>query len=617
MSKTKAIKKARVFVPITKIDEATQTVYGRITQEVEDKAGETLDYATSAPLFKAWSESIEKASGGKSYGNVRVMHQLKAAGKLTEIIFLDDELAIDVAAKIVDADEWQKCLEGVYTGFSIGGGLVKRWKEDGAVKITVDPSEVSIVDNPCVGTAVFTMMKADGSEAEVSFKIYTPTNSEVAAKAAELAGEGGDFVEKLEDARAALIAERVSKAMGDDEIEDEVEDTETPPETPEIQAGGAEGEDVDADTPAAEAEGAEKTTPAGVRQVWADSSGKAHETKKAAVAAQRTIDAAADPVEAALKAARGEIPAPETAESATFVVDGAADVFAAFKTVKALFDEKVVRKGIYDLRNFSGILENLSWLTDNSICEAGWERDGSKIPEALMGHLRALGATFVEMAKEEIAEMVAGLEATGVRVQIFEGAEGDSSFKVATEEEVSKAEGTDEDVSTLTLSVPGEIVEKVGARNSKADAARIQKAHDATVEAGAACACGEGEAAAKAAGGLSYEALVADNAAKAAQIDKAVGGILALGEDMKALQAEVETLKASPTSGAPRLSVVGKGADSVLHSTTPALPGVDPTLSPQDQIAKMIEVFGQDAVIEASIKAAQRQPHAVGQGGGA
>lgn len=611
MSKTKAIKKARVFVPITKIDEATQTVYGRITEEVEDKAGETLDYETSLPLFKAWSAGIEKASGGKSYGNVRVMHQLKAAGKLTEIIFLDDEKAIDVAAKIVDVDEWQKCLEGVYTGFSIGGGLVKRWKEGDVVKITVDPSEVSIVDNPCVGTATFSMLKADGSEAEVSFKIYTPTNGEVAAKAAELAGDGGDFVEKIDEARSALIAERVAKAMGDDEAE-ETEDAPAAEETPAEEAP-AKPEGETEETPAEdapEAEGAEKTTPVGVRQVWADSTGKTHDTKKAAVAAQKALDVAADPVEAALKAARGD--ATEAVEDVEFAPGGAA-ILAAYDVVKALYDDRVVRKSMWQIRDLAGVINELRWLTDCSICESAHNASRSDaIPAALMDGLRSLGAVLVTMATEEVEIMLAALQDTGIEIGVF-ATDNDSAIKVVeVEEGVAKAEGSDEETPTLTITATAELVEKAGARNSAKDQGRIQKAHDELVEAGATCACEDVD---KAAGKPTYAALEADNAAKAEQIDKAVGGILALGEDMKAMRAELETLKAAPTTGAPRLSIVGKGADSVLHSGSASeTAGVDPTASPTAQLEKLINHFGHDAVVDAAIKAAQRRPHAVGPG---
>jgi len=43
------------------------------------------------------------------------------AGKFTDIQFDDDNKCIEGAAKIIDDDEWEKVVEGLYTGFSIGG----------------------------------------------------------------------------------------------------------------------------------------------------------------------------------------------------------------------------------------------------------------------------------------------------------------------------------------------------------------------------------------------------------------------------------------------------------------------------------------------------------------
>ena len=77
--------KARVFVPLTKVDEEQRLVYGRITQETMDKAKEVMDYETSKPFFEKWSNGIHEATGGLSKGNVRVMHGLVAAGKLTAV----------------------------------------------------------------------------------------------------------------------------------------------------------------------------------------------------------------------------------------------------------------------------------------------------------------------------------------------------------------------------------------------------------------------------------------------------------------------------------------------------------------------------------------------------
>jgi hypothetical protein len=71
-----------MLIPLIKVDQASRIVHGRI-DETTDRAGEIFDYASSKPHFEKWSADLAKASDGKSLGNVRVMHQLKAAGVLT------------------------------------------------------------------------------------------------------------------------------------------------------------------------------------------------------------------------------------------------------------------------------------------------------------------------------------------------------------------------------------------------------------------------------------------------------------------------------------------------------------------------------------------------------
>jgi hypothetical protein len=143
-------------------------VSGRATQQVVDRDGEMMDYASSKPEFMKWSAEVFKDSGGKSHGNLRSMHGNVCAGKLTNIQFLDDEKAIDITAKIIDDNEWEKIKEGAYGGFSIGGRYSKKWQDVSTgtpiTRYTAVPSEISIVDRPSCPTAKFvTIHKRDGS----------------------------------------------------------------------------------------------------------------------------------------------------------------------------------------------------------------------------------------------------------------------------------------------------------------------------------------------------------------------------------------------------------------------------------------------------------------------
>jgi hypothetical protein len=154
----------RMFIPITKVDAAQRLVYGLATAEAEDRAGEICDYASTKPNYEKWSAEIAKSTNGKSLGNVRAMHGAVAAGKVTKINFNDADKQIEICAKVIDDAEWEKVAEGVYTGFSQGGAYARRWTdEDGLTRYTAEPSEISLVDLPCLPQARFEMIKLDGA----------------------------------------------------------------------------------------------------------------------------------------------------------------------------------------------------------------------------------------------------------------------------------------------------------------------------------------------------------------------------------------------------------------------------------------------------------------------
>jgi hypothetical protein len=206
------MKTTKIFAPIFKVDAVQGLVYARITDETVDLANEIMDYDSSKPLFQKWSGHAEKVSGGKSKGNLRAMHGPTAAGKLVDIAYDDTAKSIECVSKVVDAGELEKCIEGVYTGLSLGGNIVgKMWKDEptGAMRYTVQPIEVSLVDLPCNPNATFEMIKVAGQAATaVAFKVWTPSNKEIAAQAEEIAKAAGKpeaFGDYFEEARTALI----------------------------------------------------------------------------------------------------------------------------------------------------------------------------------------------------------------------------------------------------------------------------------------------------------------------------------------------------------------------------------------------------------------------------
>ena len=157
------MKDLRMFARLTKVNEVRHEVTGVLAEEAPDKSGEIFDYESSKPFFKAWNAEFEKATEGRSLGNVREMHQPVAIGKFVRVEYDDAAKQIVVTAKIVDGRAWQKVTEGVYTGFSIGGKYVKSWRDGEYVRYTAEPNEGSLVDNPCMYGAHFSAIKADGT----------------------------------------------------------------------------------------------------------------------------------------------------------------------------------------------------------------------------------------------------------------------------------------------------------------------------------------------------------------------------------------------------------------------------------------------------------------------
>ena len=156
-----------IFAQITKTVEqpdGTCKVFGTAAAEVVDKTKEIMDYATARPQIEKWRDEAITRSDGKSQGNIRAMHGKIAAGKATGIEFNDANKTVDIATHIIDPVEAKKCMEGVYTGFSVGGDYLKRWPDPdnkGVMRYTPSLSEISLVDNPCIPSAVFSHVKLD------------------------------------------------------------------------------------------------------------------------------------------------------------------------------------------------------------------------------------------------------------------------------------------------------------------------------------------------------------------------------------------------------------------------------------------------------------------------
>jgi cation transport regulator ChaB len=182
--------KLSIFIPISKYDAKQRLVYGTLAAEVPDKTKEILDYDTGKLAFQKWSDEIKKASGGRSLGNLRVMHQPVVGGVLKELSFDDANKTITGVGKVLNDETHRLIEEGALTGFSIGGGYSKRWQDptDSSLK-RYSPSiaEVSLVDNCCIPGCTFEYVKADGTT-ELR-KLNDKADEELHKKVTEIAAE--------------------------------------------------------------------------------------------------------------------------------------------------------------------------------------------------------------------------------------------------------------------------------------------------------------------------------------------------------------------------------------------------------------------------------------------
>lgn len=186
----------------TKLNALTGEFVGVMTSEAPDQDREIMDFDQSRPYFEDWSQTAFQRSGGKSYGNVREMHGLSAAGKLTRPLVFDKATKrIYVHGLIVDPIAMRKANEGVYVGLSIGGRYVDRFPDPDNASLTryvADPTELSLVDSP--------------NNPDATMELIGPTGASKFVKlgtAVALIPELDDTDRRLLKAAASQVADRV------------------------------------------------------------------------------------------------------------------------------------------------------------------------------------------------------------------------------------------------------------------------------------------------------------------------------------------------------------------------------------------------------------------------
>lgn len=415
----------KLFVPITKVDAKKRLVYGIITQEVVDKAGEMFDYASGKPEIEKWSNEMSEATGGKSKGNLRAMHTHIAAGKFTDFHFDDENKAVYASAKVVDDDEWKKVEEGVYSGFSIGGGYKKRWVDETnpqIMRFTPTIAEVSLVDNPCVPTATFEYIKADGGH-EIRKFHHKPNEDNMTVKKdnPSTTATSEDVVEKTETAAASQEPVEKATDAGDKPATEGKEAADAPkvvkvidgkrvlPENDPVNKwvaidGSLHDKKDEARDRNLEIEAAKKLDPANelMKKIDAaltkaegkdseedneelDNEGKKKTPKKSKKADDSAADDDASGDDADKKA--------DKSVDSTITKDGA-------KT-----DKPELKKGLYEVGTFANILQNICWLQSGAESEAKREGDNSPLPEALKAWLKTGADILKAYVEEEVSEL--------------------------------------------------------------------------------------------------------------------------------------------------------------------------------------------------------------------
>lgn len=427
----------QMIIPITKVDAKQRIVYGAIDETV-DTSNQVFDYDSNKAEVQKWSSSFAKATNGKSFGNLRRMHQAdKACGKFMEPVFNDAEKRVELAAHVVDDEEWAKVESGVYTGFSPGGKFLKRWKDGGVERYTAELYEVSLVDKPAIPTATFTLIKADGSSEVKHFAkqaadekpsdqggdngqappvdppsdaspIKEPTNDQIAAKARELAKAAGkdesQWASYIETARADLKKTAAAAPQQGKTAEDQAQPGKQAAAEPAARAAKAAGAD----------------DWHGLSQGWKTKDGQFFAKKADAVKHQEKLDAAA--AASPLAAAVGQL------EQAVNKRDGKTAATGAQETARGA-------RGDMAKRDYSADEREAMAKTGEAMEDGSFPiRDKEDLAAAIEAHDRAKDKN---MARRHITKRAKVLKATDMLPGEWTG----KAEEGATEEGAAEAEG--------------------------------------------------------------------------------------------------------------------------------------------------------------------------------
>ena len=378
----------KIYLPIAKVDAEHREVWGYASTEARDDQGEIVK-----------RDALVAALGDyMRFANIREMHQLSAVGVAREAAV--DDRGLYIGARIVDDQAWQKVIEGVYKGYSIGGRITQRDPADYKTITGLVLNEISLVDRPANPEAVFDYWKAAGASTmpEPRFnppiQIWAcgvPEHRHLAkADALKCQGEGAVVAEvarsgKIAESGATLIAAaRTAIATAEGALE-------------KVQSKAIES------TPFVAAE-------------YADPGYQTDGKKRYPIDTERHI-----------RAAWNFIHRPNNARRYTAVqlFDIKAKIIAAWKakidtdgppaadssnTAGKKLAQVALTKALWDVGHVARIILDLDWLEESLAAEAAMEGDDSPQPARLQALIAELRGFLNALVTEETGEILGGAE---------------------------------------------------------------------------------------------------------------------------------------------------------------------------------------------------------------
>lgn len=369
----------KIYLPIAKVDAERREVWGYASTEARDDQGEIVK-----------RDALVTALGDyMKFANIREMHQLSAVGVAKEAAV--DDKGLYVGAKIVDDQAWQKVVEGVYKGYSIGGRITQRDPVDSKTITGLVLNEISLVDRPANPEAVFDYWKAAGASSMPETRFNPPfqiwacgvAEHRHIAKAdalkcqERLVGSGCDLITA---ARTAIAGAEDALKKAEDKAGEQDSSAGVTYADPGYQTDGKKRYPID--------------TEAHIRAAWNFINRPSN--------AQRYTTAQLENIKNNIITAWKEKinkEGPPSAQNIKPQVRSAAHV--------------ALTKALWDVGHVARIILDLNWLKENLADEAVMEGDDSPQPSKLQGIIGELCAFLNALVAEETSEILNDAQLVG------------------------------------------------------------------------------------------------------------------------------------------------------------------------------------------------------------